>query len=81
MRLNINEFAQLLRLSKAGAYNYIHDLQITPVEPGRGRMPMVIDLADIAKRLGCTEMELLTYIKVRNAIKEEFKRRRRENRL
>jgi len=80
MKLTIHEFAQLMRLTRAGAYNYIHDLEITPVEPGRGRKPMVIDLADIAERLGCTEMELLTYIRVRNALKEEFKKRRGEKR-
>ena len=80
MKLTINELAQLLRLSRAGAYNYITDLEITPVESGRGRKPMVIDLADIAERLGCTEMELLTYIRVRNALKEEFKKRRGDKR-
>jgi hypothetical protein len=80
MRLTIHEFARLLNLSRAGAYNYIHDLEVTPIEPGRGRKPMVIDLADVAERLGCTEAELLTYIRVRNAIKEEFKKRRGEYR-
>jgi len=80
MKLTIHEFARLMNLSRAGAYNYIHDLEITPVEPGRGRKPMVIDLADIAERLGCTEVELLTYIRVRNALKEEFKKRRGEKR-
>jgi hypothetical protein len=78
VRLTIREFARLLRLSRDGAYDYIHDLEIKPVEPGRGRKPMVIDLADIAERLGCTEAELLTYIRVRNALKEEFKKRRGE---
>jgi hypothetical protein len=75
MKLTIHEFARLLNLSRAGAYYYIHDLEIKPVEPGRGRKPMVIDLADVAERLGCTEAELLTYIRVRNAIKDEFKKR------
>jgi hypothetical protein len=78
MRLTIHEFARLLNLSRAGAYNYIHDLEVAPVEPRRGRKPMVIDLADIADRLGCTEAELLTYIRVRNALKEQFKKRRGE---
>jgi hypothetical protein len=74
MKLTIHEFARLLNLSRAGAYYYIHDLGIKPVVPGRGRKPMVIDLADIADRLGCTEAELLTYIRVRNALKEQFKK-------
>jgi hypothetical protein len=78
MKLTIHEFARLLNLSRAGAYNYIHDLEVTPIEPGRGRKPMVIDLADVAERLGCTEAELLTYIRVRNALKEQFKKRRGE---
>jgi hypothetical protein len=80
MKLTIHEFARLLNLSRAGAYNYIADLEIKPVEPGRGRKPAVIDLADIADRLGCTEAELLTYIRVRNALKEQFKKRRGEYR-
>jgi hypothetical protein len=80
MRLTINEFARLLNLSRAGAHNYIHDLEIKPVEPGRGRKPMVIDLADVADRLGCTEAEFLTYVRVRNAIKDEFRKRRGEYR-
>jgi TPP-dependent trihydroxycyclohexane-1,2-dione (THcHDO) dehydratase len=81
MKLNINEFARLLRLTPAGAKNYIYDLKIKPVEPGRKGKPTVIDLADIAERLGCTEYELLTYIKVRNALKDAFKQHRGKHRL
>ena len=80
MKLTIHEFAQLMRLTNAGAKNYIYDLEITPVEPGRKCKPMVIDLADIAERLGCTEVELLTYIRVRNALKDAFKKRRGDKR-
>jgi len=80
MKLSIHEFARLMQLTRAGAYNYIANLEIKPVEPGRGRRPMVIDLADIAERLDCTEVELLTYIRVRNALKDELKKRRGDKR-
>jgi len=82
MKLTIHEFAQLLRMTSSSAYDYVRRLDIKPVEPvrrGRGNK-MIIDLADIAERIGCTEMELLTYFRVRNALMDELEKRRGEKR-
>ena len=82
MKLTIHEFAQLLCTTHTSAYKYIRRLGIKPVEPvqrGRGNK-MIIDLADIAERIGCTEMELLTYFRVHKALMNELEKQRGEKR-